>query len=61
MWFFSARPVSFKQLMLLFVPVIVVSFLVRVLLLVAMPQERFGADSGSCYDFDIILESKFSF
>ena len=51
MWFFSARPVSFKQLILLVAPAIVVGFLVRALLLVAIPQGYFGADSASYYEF----------
>ena len=51
MWFFSATPVSFKQLILLVAPAIVVGFLVRALLLVAIPQGYFGADSASYYEF----------
>ena len=50
-WFFSVRPVSFKQLILLVAPAIVVGFLVRALLLVAIPQGYFGTDSNSYYEF----------
>ena len=50
-WFFSVRPVSFKQLLLLVAPAIAVGFLVRALLIAAIPQGYFGADSGSYYEF----------
>lgn len=50
-WLVSSKPVSFKQILLLIAPAVIAGSLVRILLLLAIPQGYFGADSNSYYQF----------
>ena len=43
--------ITFRQLLLLVLPALLVGFVLRVALIVALPQGYFGSDSHSYYEF----------